>query len=311
MKVLFVSSGNSKNGISPIILSQANSLIKNGVDVEFYLIKGKGIIGYISNIYPLRRKIKFISPDIIHAHFSLTALIVSIVKSKPLIVSLMGSDVKSSNKLKFLIRFFSKFSWNSTIVKSEDMKTSINLMEAKVIPNGVDIDMFFPMDKTKCQDALNWEEHKTHILFAANPIRPEKQYSLFEKAINLINKGNIVVHSLIDIEHSEIPIYLNASDVVVLTSKWEGSPNIIKESMSCNRPIVATKVGDIEWLFGNTDGHYLCCSNIIDIAKQINKAISYSKSLNITNGRERIMELQIDADSISKKIISLYSNIND
>ena len=50
MRILFVSSGNSNEGISPIIKNQGESLRKEGVDVDYYTIKGKGIIGYLINI---------------------------------------------------------------------------------------------------------------------------------------------------------------------------------------------------------------------------------------------------------------------
>ena len=108
MKILFVSSGNSENGVSPIVKAQAESLIKQGIEINFFTIKGRGVKGYLSNIKPLGRFIKQIQPDLIHAHYSLTAFTVSLVKRKPLVVSLMGSDVKSSNKYKFLIKLFVK-----------------------------------------------------------------------------------------------------------------------------------------------------------------------------------------------------------
>jgi len=70
MKVLFVSSGNSKFGISPIIRNQDESLKKNGIGIEYFTIKGKGINGYLKNIPILKKDLKPYHYDIIHAHYS-------------------------------------------------------------------------------------------------------------------------------------------------------------------------------------------------------------------------------------------------
>jgi len=72
MKVLFVSSGNSKFGISPFIKSQGESLKENGVELDYYTIQGKGLKGYIANIKPLREKISKGNYDIIHSHYTLS-----------------------------------------------------------------------------------------------------------------------------------------------------------------------------------------------------------------------------------------------
>ena len=56
MKVLFVSSGNSRDGISPIVFNQGESLKKAGVVLDYFTIKGKGIAGYSGNILNLRNK---------------------------------------------------------------------------------------------------------------------------------------------------------------------------------------------------------------------------------------------------------------
>ena len=68
MKVLFVSSGNSNIGISPIVKKQGESLQNEGMSLSFFTIKGKGILGYLKNINKLKRRINEYQPDLIHAH---------------------------------------------------------------------------------------------------------------------------------------------------------------------------------------------------------------------------------------------------
>ena len=103
-----------------------------------------------------------------------------------------------------------------------------------------------------------------------------------------------------------MPIYLNAADVFLLTSKWEGSPNIVKEAMACNIPIVATEVGDIKYLFGNTEGYYYTNPLPDRLAEKINYILDNELK---PEGRQRIIDLNLDYDSFAEKLISIYLEI--
>ncbi len=306
MKVLFVSSGNSATGISPLVKRQGKSLEKEKIKIFYYKIQGKGLKGYFANILPLKKTIKKLQPDIIHAHYSLSGIIASLSGAKPLIVSLMGSDVKSSNKFKILVRFLAKYVWKTTIVKTEDMRSSIGLKNAVVIPNGVDIAFFKPLPKQACREKLGLDQNKTYILFAANPNRSEKNFALAKKAVEYLNQQANDLIWLQDVSHVDIPLWMNAADIVILSSLWEGSPNVIKEAMACNCSVVATDVGDIKWLFGNEPGHYLSSLTVNELAQKIQLALNFSEQNDYTKGRKRILKLGLDSESVAKRLINLY-----
>ncbi len=101
-------------------------------------------------------------------------------------------------------------------------------------------------------------------------------------------------------------IYLDDADVLLLTSKWEGSPNIVKEAMACNLPVVATKVGDIEYLFENTEGCYYTDPASDKLAEKINYILNNQIE---PNGRHRIIDLKLDSESIADKLIQLYQEV--
>jgi teichuronic acid biosynthesis glycosyltransferase TuaC len=310
LKILFVSSGNAKtpNGISPIVYAQGRSLIEKNISVKFFGISGKGIVSYLRTIPKIRKQINEFQPDVVHAHYSLSGFAASLAGAKPLVVSLMGSDVKEKGYFKFLIYFFYSFCWKKTIVKSEDMKQSLGFTKLEVLPNGVNISIFSPRNKKECQRILGWDVSKHHILFAANPDRYEKNFQLASDAYHSLSV-NGELHSLNNIPAADIPIYMNAADVVFLTSLWEGSPNVIKEAMACARPIVTTNVGDVTFLLKDVNEAYICDFDKSELGLALIKALEYSKLNAKTNGDIIIKQMALDSDSVAERLLEMYNEV--
>lgn len=304
MQILFVSSGNTKNGISPIVQNQGISLKDIGHDISFFTIKGKGIKGYLGHIFILRKFLKNKSYDVVHAHYSLSAITASLAGTKPLVVSLMGSDIKASVILKYCIKLFKIIFWKKVIVKSSDMKISANLKDVDVVPNGVDFEKFQPMEREKALGITGWNPEKKHILFPANPKRKEKNYKLAKEAFERMNDDTVELHVLIDVPNELMPLYLNASDVILLTSLWEGSPNVIKEAMACNCKIVSVPVGDVKKVIADTLNCFIVKFNIEEVSLKLIKALSLPRK---TNGREKIGHL--DSNIIAKQLITIYNTL--
>lgn len=315
MNILFVSGANSNTfGMPPLVLAQGESLKKYTChNIYYFPLYGKGILGYLKNLPKLWKYLRIQPINIIHAHYSFSGIIASLSFSrKPVVVSLLGSDVMGNNFFnRLIIRYHKLLRWDAIIVKSREMQDKLKGKHSEVIPNGVDLSFFQPMDAQKCRNNLRWSEEKIHILFAANPERPEKNFRLAKEAVSLLseNQNSVEVHFLENIEHQEIPIWINAAHVVILTSLWEGSPNVIKEAMACNRPIVTTDVGDVKWLFGDEPGHFISTQNPENYSDNLRKAIEFSKRIHLTRGRDRIIALQIDSKHIAEKINDVYEKL--
>lgn len=309
MKVLFVSSGNIKKfGISPIVTNQGDSLKKAGVDVIYYGIEGKGKFNYLKNIKSLRRFIKESHADIIHAHYSLSAIVAAIANTnKPMVVSLMGSDSQAKFFFRWIIKIFYSFFWKVTIVKSQNIKDNLSMRNALILPNGVDFNLFRPLDKTESKKKVNFLPDKKYVVFIADPAREEKNVKLAKESVDSLktekNVELFVVFGENGIDNKEIPDYLNAADALILTSLSEGSPNVVKEAMACNCPVVSTDVGDVRSVIGNTAGCYVTSYDAKDIASKLLKAIDHGK----TTGRKDIEHL--DSEKIAEKLIYIYSGI--
>jgi len=58
-----------------------------------------------------------------------------------------------------------------------------------------------------------------------------------------------------------MPLYMNACDVLICTSSQEGSPNMVKEALACELPVVSVPVGDVALRLGGIDGCELCADD--------------------------------------------------
>lgn len=302
LELLFVCSGNINNGEpGAVVANQAKSLEKNGIKVNFFLVEGKGFLGYLKTIQPLVKFIKNNNFTTIHSHYSLSAFVTTFAlffcKKSEIrhIVSLMGSDVHLSGWKRKLTRYFNKKHWETTIVKSEKMANDLALQNYKVIPNGVDLDLVKPSDNPQVNKG------KT-VLFAANPQRKVKNYQLAESAFQRIDKSIAELKVVYNLSHKDLISEINKADVILLTSLWEGSPNVIKEAMACNKPIVATNVGDVKWLINGLNGCFIVEHDDVKVARAVQHALNFS----VTKGRERLINIGLSSDKIAQSIIQLY-----
>ena len=309
MNVLFVCSGNKKgSGISPIVSKQAASLSNIGINISFYKIEGKGIVSYLKNRSKLRKELAQNNYDLIHAHYSFSGILAGISTRKiPIITSLMGSDVKVSVFWKWIILFSNSFLWKKTIIKAGRMLQDIKLKNVHVIPNGVDFEVFKPIDSTIAKSKVKFSERKKYVIFVSDPKRKEKNFDLAIKAIDCLQKKSNVELYVVFNENGfsaeDICNFMNAADALLMTSNYEGSPNVVKEAMACNCPIVSTDVGDVNTVIGTTNGCFITDDNPENIAQKLEKAINFGR----TNGRENIYYL--DSKKTAREISSLYRHV--
>lgn len=306
MKVLFVFSGNSPLGVSPFIAEQAHALQQNGVDVSMFPVNGKGIKGYLRHIFILRRHLNSSPVDIVHGHFLWSIIVCMFQRGCKKVGTFHGSDL--NNKLLrliaqlFVIPFLGK-----TIVVSSQMAAMIRSKNVSVIPCGVDTKIFRPL-KSNC-DHLHprIDPTKKNILFSSRFDRYEKNYPLAKEVVQLLRRSfpvNLI--ELKDLTREEVNILLNQVDMLLMTSLWEGSPQVVKEAMACNCPVVTTDVGDVRWLL---EGVYNCEVSGFDIDELERKVTQVILREQGTNGREKIFMLSLDLASISSRLSEIYKSL--
>lgn len=303
MKILFV--GSSTDGAA-IIRAQGETLVRAGHDLDYFFIAGGGVGGYIKALSELRTLLRRKSYDVIHAHYLWCGIVASFASGKKPVVSLMGSDILEFKLLRQISKWFIRHRWGQTIVKSDEMKKLIGISSVHVVPNGVDLSKFNPQDRELARAELGWTG-EAYVLFGANPARPEKNFPLAEQAVVSSGIRGVQLIPLKSVPHAMIGQYLNASDLLLLTSLHEGSPNIIKEAMACDCPVVSTDVGDVKWLLGEMEGTYVAGFDAKELGARINEAHRFRRQARFTKGRQRLITLTLDAGSVVEKLTDIYS----
>ena len=310
MKVLIVCSKNSGK-IAPFITEQAESLRSLGIEIDYFTIVGKGILGYLQNYKLLQQAIKSFQPDIIHAHYGLSGLLANIQRRIPVVTTYHGSDINEPkvypfSRLCMMLSKINVFVFDRTTPKPRSTeftpKTKGGLKKI-VIPCGVNIDLFKPMDKEEARTSLGLDGNKKYVLFAGAFDNRVKNSELAIQAVSLLNDNNIVLLELKGYSRQHVVELMNAVDSVLMTSFSEGSPQFIKEAMACNCPIVSLSVGDVPQVIEKVEGCYLTTYAAEDVAEKISMALEFGQR---TKGRERLMEMKLDLESVAERVRDVY-----
>lgn len=308
MKVVFVASGNKAVGrVSAFVQSQYDSLHESGLEMVLFPVVGHGWRGYLKNLRSLRKLIKKEKPDVVHAHYSSCGYLASLASwglNTKTVVSILGSFPRKNFKLR-LVRFCIDHIWDATIVKSERTRSQLD-RDLPVIPNGVNLDKFSVIGQEKAREMVGFEREKKYVVFVSHPDRPEKRFDLAQAAVGLLNDKSVELVPVYDKTHEEVVDYMCAANVLIMTSSNEGSPNVIKEAMACNCPIVVTDVGDVRWVTDGVEGTYVADSfRPEELSVLLTKALAFNER---TKGRQRIVDLGLTASSVARRIIQVYSS---
>lgn len=306
MKVLIVSSGNSR-AISSFVAEQANEIGKLNIIIHHYLIRGKGILGYLMNFGRLKKIILEFGPDIIHAHYGFSGLLANLQRKVPVITTYHGSDINNAfpllfSKLSILLSAYNIFTSQKLALKA-NVKNKYSIISC-----GVDMCIFNEITKTEAQNSMKLPGESFYVLFPAGFENKNKNYKLAKSSIDILANQNINI-KLIELKgykRQEVNILLNAVDCVLVTSKKESGPLVIKEAMAVNKTAVSVDVGDVKEMFDNLEGYYLSSYSASDLSEKIKKSLSFSCK---TKGRDRILNLGLDSKSVALRIRRIYHQI--
>jgi teichuronic acid biosynthesis glycosyltransferase TuaC len=300
----------SQPGLGPFITRQVDSLRKEGIEVTVFPLNGnKNPWNYVRAQREVAGLVKGGNFDLVHAQWGQSGL-VALPKKVPLVVTFRGSDVDgiaghrwAGKALIVASRIVASMA-DQAIVVSRHMTSSLPRRDYHVIPSGLDLGLFKPMPMSEARERLGLDPHRRYVLFAASPTNPVKRHSLAAEVIASL-RGAHDVELLVASQcpFREMPLFMNACDALLVTSLHEGSPNVVKEALACNLPVVSVNVGDVEERLGSVEGCAVC-------EKDDPKSLAFAldqvlKSGQRVLGRNSIMHL--DETRLVRELIGVYS----
>ncbi|GBD13985.1 Putative teichuronic acid biosynthesis glycosyltransferase TuaC [bacterium HR24] len=285
------------------VRDQVESLRRMGLEMDVFFIDGRrNRLNYLWAYPRLWRALARQRYDLVHAHYIFSGLVALGQRRYPVVLTHHGPEVFMTWE-SVLCRLFTRF-FDEVIVVSEEMRERLRFPRARVIPCGVDLEMFRPLPQAEARFALGLPPGKRLVLWAGEHFRPEKRWDLVQAGMEVLRSRRDDVELVLASgrPHELVPLYMNACDVLLLVSDAEGSPMVVKEAMACNLPVVSTPVGDVPQIIAGTKGCFLCTQDPHDIAAKLEMALDFGRR---TDGRERVRHLSLE--QVAERVAEVYA----
>lgn len=298
----------------PFVTEQGASLRAAGCDVEYFLVRGN----YVKAVSALKAKIREFKPDVVHAHYGLSAITAELQGLVPVVTTFHNGETLNPvvNFASSLMSLRAKH-----VIYVAQHVRDLSYFKAKnysIIPCGVPMDECKVMDKEEARKKLGWSDDKKYILFGGAFDNLRKNYPLLRDAVERIG-GDIEIVEMKGLSRAECVLRMNACDLFALPSHSEGSPQALKEAMACNCPCLATDIADVKYLYGDEPGHFILRNprktherwdadekSLDEMVALLKEALAFDER---TNGRQRILDLELSNEQVAKRIIEIYKTI--
>jgi glycosyltransferase involved in cell wall biosynthesis len=303
---------------------QIKSLTQIGLDVDVMFVDRAqaGMRAYLPLGRKIRDRVAKCHPDVVHIMYGgvMADEVTRTIQDRPTVVSFCGSDLLGETLSGSVRKLISEYgvlaSYRAArratgiVVKSKNLEnalpTYVRRSKVRIIPNGIDLERFKSLDRDQCRNRLGWDPNTFHILFPANSGDPVKRPKLAQAAVDAFQRMRIraEMHYLRGVPNNEVPVWLNGSNVLLVTSQHEGSPNIVKEALACNLPIVSVDVGDVSERVEGIEGCHIGLPDPHDLAVKL--SLVHSGKGRIA-GRVKMQEFSLER--IALRLKKVYSDV--
>jgi glycosyltransferase involved in cell wall biosynthesis len=288
-----------------------------GADVKVLQVTGARGVKYLSALRRLGQYADW--ADVIHAHYCYCGWLARLRFRKPVVVSFMGDDLLGTPNDVGNVGLVSKLivhtsRWlahtvDAVIVKSQEMADVIAPTICHVVPNGVDIEAFQPRDRRDVQRQLGWSTDRRYVLFPGNPACARKGFATAKAAFDRAASEFLQPVELValwNVSMENVPLYMNACDAMLMTSYVEGSPNVVKEAMASDLPVISVPVGDVAQLIDGVPGYWMCPRQTDVLSHALVTSLAAE---NRVEGRAALLRQGLDLETVAGQILDIYDSI--
>jgi glycosyltransferase involved in cell wall biosynthesis len=289
-------------GTGPFVRDLVEGVRASGVDVHVLAFDGRTRRrAYAEAALTLRRTLRRGRFDIVHAHYGLTGMVALAQQSAPVVVTFHGSDAG-------YIRWQAWVSWivarcTTPVFVSMDGARRLRCTQATIIPEPVNVDLFRPRPREEARRSLGWSADGRYVLLPGARRNLRKGPELFDAVVRKLREHvpNLTDVSLEGFTRAQVADVMNAVDVTLMTSLFEGSPVAAKESLACMTPVVSVPVGDMPELLADLPGCAVAPRNPVALADAVLGAFESGSSPAF---RQRAEEYS--STRIAKRVVDVY-----
>jgi teichuronic acid biosynthesis glycosyltransferase TuaC len=301
---------------------QVESLRRQGIGFDVLFVRGfAGSRAYVRAAALLAKWSASKQPRyrLVHAHGGESAFPAVFYRRAPLLLSYCGDDLLGTPDETGTVPFRGRLrralvrqparvaTW--TITKSSEMECYLPPRARKrnsVVPNGVDRRVFRELDREEARARLGWSASERVVLFAADPAVVRKRHALAVSASQRAARQipGLRLHVADRVPPDDMPVLMSAADCLLLTSAVEGSPNVVKEAVMCNLPVVTTAVGDVREVLEQVEPSFVCDADPDDLARAI---VTCVRTPRRSNGRA--VSARLDASAVAESLATIYRTV--
>jgi glycosyltransferase involved in cell wall biosynthesis len=226
-----------------------------GLEVELYEFPpgGRALVAAARALRRRSRERGRRAPDIVHAHFGLTAWPSLAMPAKVHALTVHGTDVHHPRTRLATMAALPAIDLLAAASADlvEQLPTRRARRRAEVLPCGVDLDRFRPLPRARARAELGLEPDGPFLLLPADPARPAKRA---DRASALAAAAGVPLRTLGGVHPDRVPLWVNAASAVVVPSEREGFGLAALEALACDVPVLATPVGVHPEALAGVDG---------------------------------------------------------
>jgi len=234
---------------------QVRVLEERGVDCTVLIPSGTG--GFLSHARFYSRVLDASRDryDLVHVNYGPLAPFGLGQPTRPVVLTLWGTEFAGRSPwLDRATRTGIRYS-DAVIVPSSTLSRTLSRRH-DVVPFGIDTERFRPISREVARERLGWEQEGRIVLFPFDPERSVKEYGRARRVVDRLDPSP-ELKTVCGRPYEEMPLVMNASDVLLVTSRYESGPVVVKEAAACNVPVVSTDVGSARDVLRDVENSYV------------------------------------------------------